>query len=89
MFLVKTTEGTVLIHTNCEKWKYLRYPHQVLEPHLPTQIVYVLMDFFFYLFIDTFLSGNELLHQEVCIYIYIQENEKALQWGSHIMFMII
>jgi len=44
---------------------------------------------FFYLFIDTFLSGNELLHQEVCIYIYIQENEKALQWGSHIMFMII
>jgi len=66
MFLVKTTEGTVLIHTNCDKWKYL-------EPHLPTQIVYVLMDCFS--FIDTFLFGNELLHREV----YIQKNENALQ----------
>jgi hypothetical protein len=36
-------------------------------------------------FIDTFLSGNEMLHQEA----YVQEHEKALQWGSHIMFMII
>jgi len=27
MFLENTTEGTVFIQTNCEKWKYLWYPY--------------------------------------------------------------